>query len=242
MAKKSGAMALFGEKYDDDVRVVKFGEISSELCGGTHCSSTGKIRLVKIVSESAVAAGTRRIEAVCGDTAIKLLNEKANLVDKMSQGFKCPISELGERIMKLAVDNKNLQTEIENLKAEQAKSKFQSFISKAQDINGGKLFISEIEAFPANIVKLGSEILSAKLGEAIVVLASVDEDKITFVVKVDDSFVKKGINAGQIVNKLAAATGGKGGGRPQYAQGAGKDKANLRTILSEVEKEIKQSV
>ena len=242
MAKKSGAMALFGEKYDDDVRVVKMGEISSELCGGTHVTSTGKIRLTKIVSEAAVAAGTRRIEAVCGNTALQLLTEKANIIDKMSQAFKCPVSELGERIMKLAVDNKNLQLEIENLKAEQAKSKFQSFISKAQDINGGKLFISEIEAFPANLVKLGSEMLSAKLGEAIVVLASVDEDKITYVVKVDDSFVKKGINAGQIVNKLATATGGKGGGRPQYAQGAGKDRTKLREVLAELEKEIKASV
>ena len=242
MAKKSGAMALFGEKYDDDVRVVKFGNISSELCGGTHAKSTGQIRLAKIISETAVAAGTRRIEAVCGNAAFKLLSEKANIVDKMTQSFKCPVNELGERIMKLAVDNKNYQIEIDNLKADQAKSKFQSFISKAQDINGGKLFISEIEAFPANLVKLGSEMLSAKLGEAIVVLASVDEDKITFVVKVDDSFVKKGINAGQIVNKLATATGGKGGGRPQFAQGAGKDRTNLRTVLTEVEKEIKQLV
>ena len=242
MAKKSGAMALFGEKYDDDVRVVKFGNISSELCGGTHATSTGKIRLTKIVSEAAVAAGTRRIEAVCGKAALQVLNEKATLVDKMTQGFKCPVNELGDRLMKLAVDNKNLQLELENVKAEQAKSKFQSFISKAQDINGGKLFISEIEAFPANLVKLGSEMLSAKLGEAIVVLASVDEDKITFVVKVDDSFVKKGINAGQIVNKLATATGGKGGGRPQYAQGAGKDRSKLRDVLAEVEKEIKQLV
>ena len=242
MAKKSGAMALFGEKYDDDVRVVKFGNISSELCGGTHAASTGQIRLVKIVSESAVAAGTRRIEAVCGKTALKLLSDKANIIDKMTQAFKCPVSELGERIMKLAVDNKNLQIEIDNLKADQAKNKFQSFVSKAQDINGGKLFISEVEAFPANLVKLGSEMLSTKLGESIVVLASVDEDKITFVVKVDDSFVKKGINAGQIVSKLAQATGGKGGGRPQFAQGAGKDKTNLRAVLAEVEKDIKQLV
>ncbi len=242
MAKKSGAMALFGEKYDDDVRVVKMGEVSSELCGGTHVTSTGKIRLTKIVSESAVAAGTRRIEAVCGNTAIKLLSRKAEIVDKMAHSFKVQYDDLGERIMKLAVDNKNYQTEIENLKAEQAKTKFQSFISKAQDIKGGKLFISEIDAFPNNLVKLGSEILSAKLGESIVVLASVDEDKITFVVKVSDSFVKKGINAGQIVNALAQATGGKGGGRPNFAQGAGKEKENLRSALADIEKQIKQSV
>ena len=242
MAKKSGAMALFGEKYDDNVRVVKFGNISSELCGGTHVSSTGKIRLTKIVSESAVAAGTRRIEAVCGNTALKFLGEKSDIIDKMTQAFKCPVSELGERIMKLAVDNKNLQLEVENLKAEQAKTKFQSFVSKAQEVNGGKLFITQMEAYPANLIKLGSELSASKLGESIIILASVDEDKITYVVKVSDSFVKKGINAGQIVNKLASQTGGKGGGRPQYAQGAGKDKTNLISVLSEIEKEIKQSL
>ena len=242
MAKKSGAMALFGEKYDEDVRVVKMGDVSSELCGGTHVSSTGKIRLTKIVAETAIAAGTRRIEAVCGDTAFKFLSEKADIIDKMSHAFKVPINELGERILKLAVDNKNLQLEVEHLKEEQAKTKFQSFISKAQDINGGKLFITQMEAFPANIVKLGSELLSSRLGDSIIVLASVDSDKITYVVKVSDSFVKKGVNAGQIVSKLANATGGKGGGRPQYAQGGGKDASNLTKILSDLEKEIKQSL
>ncbi len=241
-AKKSGAMALFGEKYDENVRVVKFGNISAELCGGTHCASTENLRLMKIVSESAISAGTRRIEAVCGRTALNLLSRKADIVDKMAHAFKVPVEELGERIMKLAVDNKNYQLEIDKLKADQAKTKFQSFISKAQNIEGGKLFISEIEAFPANMVKLGSEILASKLGESIVILASCDEDKITYVVKVSDLFVKKGINAGQIVNKLANATGGRGGGRPHFAQGAGKDKTNLTNVLSDIEKEIKKSI
>ena len=235
-------MALFGEKYDEDVRVVKFGNVSAELCGGTHTSSTGKIRLTKVVSETAVAAGTRRIEAVCGNSAFKFLSEKADMIDKMAHGFKVPVNELGERITKLVIDNKNMQTEIENLKAEQAKTKFQSFISKAQDIKGGKLFISEMEAFPANLIKFGCEMMSNKLGESIIILASVDEDKITYVVKVTDEFVKKGINAGQIVNKLAAATGGKGGGRPNYAQGAGKDKSKLVDVLTQIEKEIKSAV
>lgn len=242
MAKKSGAMALFGEKYDDDVRVVDFGNISKELCGGTHVDSTGKIRLTKIVSETAVAAGTRRIEAVCGNSAIKFLSEKAEIVDKMSHAFKTPINELGERIAKLVVDNKNLQLEVERLKAEQAKTKFQSFISKAQDIKNGKLFISEIEAFNPNQLKFGAELIASRLGESIVVLASVDTDKITYIVKVSDSFVAKGVNAGKIVSKLAAATGGKGGGRPQFAQGAGKDKSNLKSILAEIEKEITEQV
>ena len=160
----------------------------------------------------------------------------------MSHAFKTPVNELGERIAKLVIDNKNLQTEVENLKAEQAKVKFQSFISRAEDITGGKLFITETDPFSANLLKLGTDIISAKLGESIVILASIDTDKITYVVKVSESFVKKGINAGQLVSKLAAATGGKGGGRPQFAQGAGKDKTNLRTALSNIEKEIKQAL
>lgn len=240
MAKKSGAMALFGEKYDENVRVVNFGDISKELCGGTHVKSTGEIRLTKILSESAIAAGTRRIEAVAGDYAFKYLCEKSDIVDKMAHAFKTTVNELPERILKLVVDNKNLQLEIENLKKEQTKVKFQSFISRAQDIKDGKLFITEMEAYPAHLIKLGSEILSSKLGESIIVLASIDEDKITYVVKVSDSFVQKGVNAGQIVSKLASQTGGKGGGKPQFAQGAGKDKENLRAALQSVESEIKE--
>ncbi len=241
-AKKSGAMALFGEKYDNEVRVVKFGDVSMELCGGTHCDSTGKIRLAKIVSESAVAAGTRRIEAVCADSALKLLSRKSEIVDKMASSFKVTFDELGERIMKLAVDNKNLQIELENLKSESAKAKFQSFISRAQTIPGGKLFISETEAFSPNLLKIGCDILSSKLGESIIILASVDESKITYIVKVSDSFVKKGINAGQIVSKLSQLTDGRGGGRPNFAQGAGKDKSKVTQALEEAEKEIKSSV
>ena len=237
-AKKTGAMALFGEKYDENVRVVKFGNISSELCGGTHCLSTGKIRLVKIVSETAVAAGIRRIEAVCGDSALKFLSEKAEMVDKMAHAFKVPVSELGERITKLVLDNKNLQLEVENLKSEQAKIRFQSFISKAKDIKGGKLFISEMEAYPVNLIKFGCEMMSKKLGESIIILASVDKEKITYVVKVTDEFVKRGINAGKIVSELASATAGKGGGRSNYAQGAGKALSQLQNALEKIEKEI----
>ena len=241
-AKKTGAMALFGEKYDNDVRVVTFGNVSAELCGGTHCSSTGKIRLAKIISETAVSSGVRRIECLCGSSALNLLNEKSDIIDKMAHGFKVPVNELGEKITKLVIDNKNLQTEIENLKEEQAKAKFQSFISKAQDVKGGKLFISETEAFPPHLLKLGAELLSNKLGESIIVLAGADTDKITYIVKVSDSFVKKGVNAGQIVNKLSSETGGRGGGKPNYAQGAGKDKNLLRAVLASIEKELKNTL
>lgn len=242
-AKKAGATALFGEKYDENVRVVKVGDISSELCGGTHIDSTSQIRLTKITSESAVAAGTRRIEAVCGDKAFEYLNEKATELDKIAQKFKIPSNEVITRIDKLLEENKTMQNELGTLKAESAKQKFQSFISKAQDIKGGKLFISKVEAFEPQAVKTGVDMLDSKLGESIIVLVSVvNQEQLFIMIKVGESFVKKGINAGNLVSKIAAATGGKGGGRPNFAQGAGKDAKNLDTILSEVEQEIKSTL
>ncbi len=242
MAKKSGAMALFGEKYDENVRVVSFGNVSKELCGGTHASSTGDIRLVKIVSETAISAGTRRIELVCADAALKYLNEKADIIDLIAQKFKVPVNEVCDRILKMAMDNKTLQNEIEQLKSDQTKAKFQSFISKAEEVNGGKLFISKVENLNPQMLKLGADILSNKLGDSIVVLADIVEDKINFLVKVSDSFIKKGANAGNIISKLAQATNGKGGGRPNFAQGAGNKSDQIDNILLELQKELKSTL
>ncbi len=238
-AKKTGATALFGEKYDDKVRVVQIGNVSCELCGGTHVDSTSKLRLTKITSESAIAAGARRIEAISGESAIDYLNEKAFEIDELAQKLKVPHSEVIARVDKLLEEHKMLQHELGQLKANLAKSQFESFISKAKDINGGKLFISKIEDFEPQAVKTGGDLLESKLGNSIIVLVSVKKDQLFIMVKVSDNFVKKGINAGQIVNKIATATGGKGGGRPNFAQGAGKNTQNLTKILEEVENEIK---
>lgn len=242
-AKKAGATALFGEKYDQDVRVVKVGDISSELCGGTHVNSTSNIRLAKITSESAIAAGARRIEMVCGDKAFEYLNEKAAKLDKLAQKLKSPTNEVLNRVEKLLEEQKSLQNELGMLKAENAKQKFQSFVSKAQDIQGGKLFISKVESFDPQAVKTGVDMLDSKLGESIIILVSVvNPEQLFIMTKVGESFINKGINAGQIVGKIAAATGGKGGGRPNFAQGAGKDAANLDAVLSKIETEIKSAL
>lgn len=238
-AKKTGAMALFGEKYDEKVRVVKIGDISSELCGGTHVDSTTEIRLTKVTSESAIAAGVRRIEAVSGDSALEYLNEKAKKIDELALKLKAPHTEVISRVEKIMDDNRALQNELGQLKAQVTQQKFQSFVSKAEDITGGKLFISKIEDFDAQAVKTGSELLESKLGNSIIVLVSENGEQLVIMVKTSDDFVKKGINAGQIVNKIASATGGKGGGRPNFAQGAGKKSDNLDSILQEVESEIK---
>lgn len=256
-AKLTGATALFGEKYEDVVRVVSIGGkakcncgsdcscdhesgeekevISKEFCAGTHASNTADLRLVKIVSEGAIAAGTRRIEAVVADAAIDYLNAKSAEIDKLASRFKVHFDEVEARIEKLLEENKELQKELEETKAEMAKSKFATFVSKAQDIEGGKLFITKIENLDADAVKAGIEMLSNKLGESIIVLAN----ERMVVVKVTDGFVKKGINAGKIVGEIARATGANGGGRPNFAQGGVKDASKLDEILAKVEGDLR---
>lgn len=256
-AKLTGATALFGEKYEDVVRVVSIGGkakcncgsdcscdhesgeekevISKEFCAGTHASNTADLRLVKIVSEGAIAAGTRRIEAVVADAALGYLNAKSAEIDKLASRFKVHFDEVEPRIEKILEENKELQKELEETKAEMAKSKFATFVSKAQDIEGGKLFITKIENLDADAVKAGIEMLSNKLGESIIVLAN----ERMVIVKVTDGFVKKGINAGKIVGEIARATGANGGGRPNFAQGGVKDASKLDEVLSKIENELK---
>lgn len=238
-AINSGATALFGEKYEDKVRTVSIGDVSKELCGGTHIKSTGEIRLTKIVSESAIAAGTRRIEAVCGKTAINWLTEKANEVDKLAHLFKIPHTEVVEKVEKIADENKALQSEINTLKEESAVSKIQSFISRAENLKDGKLFVSKVDALPALFMKPAIEKLSSKLGNSIIVLAAVQSpEQISICVKVSDNYVKAGVNAGNIVKAIAEATGGRGGGRPNFAQGGGKDSSKLDETLIKIKEEI----
>ena len=244
-AKKCGAMALFGEKYGDKVRVVGIkndkGEfVSRELCGGTHVSNTAQIRLAKVVQESAISAGSRRIEVVVADAAFKFLNDKAKEADKLAHLFKAQTNEICERVDKLIETNKSLTKKTVELQNEIANAKFSTFLSKAQDIEGGKLFISKIEDFEPNMVKTFVEKLSDKLGNSVIVVTSLKKEGGIFImVKVSDSFVQKGINAGKIVGQIAAATEGKGGGRPNFAQGAGNNAANLDSVLAEVERDIK---
>ena len=234
-AKLTGATALFGEKYEDVVRVVSIGEISKEFCAGTHAKNTGDLRLVKIVSEGAIAAGTRRIELVVSNAAIEYLNEKAKVANALESRFKVHTGEVLERVEKLAEENRELQKELTRVKEEAARSKFATFISKAVDIEGGKLFISKVEDFDSDAIKAGIELLGNKLGESVIVLAN---SKMV-AAKVSDSFVQKGINAGKIVGEIARATGANGGGRPNFAQGGVKDTSKLDEALAKVESELK---
>jgi len=240
-AKLTGATALFGEKYGDSVRVVsieKDGQsVSKEFCAGTHARELKDLRLVKIVSESAIAAGTRRIELHVSKAAIDYVNAKVEIVDALSTRFKAQCDEVEGRIDKLQEENRDLQKQVEKLQEENARSKFAAFVDKAQDIEGGgKLFISKVSDLTPVGMKIGIELLSHKLGkDSIVVLAG----EKTVAAKVSDSFVARGVNAGKIVGEIARATGANGGGRPNFAQGGVKDASKLDEILAKIESSLK---
>lgn len=240
-AELTGATALFGEKYGDTVRVVsieKDGEsISKEFCAGTHARLLKDLRVVKIVSESAIAAGTRRIEVVASASAINYLNAKSAELDKLSAKFKAHFDDVVERVDKLSEENRELQKQVEQLEEENTRNKFATFISRAQDIEGGKLFISKVAALKPLSIKIGLEFLSQKLGDSIIILAG----ETTVAVKVSDNFVKLGINAGKIVGEISRATGANGGGRPNFAQGGVKDSSKLDAVLAKLEEELKSS-
>ena len=238
-ARLTGATALFGEKYDDVVRVVSITDgktcISKEFCAGTHARNIRDLRLVKIVSEGAIAAGTRRIELVVSKSAFDFMNAKVREIDKISLMFKAHYDEVVERIEKVLEENRELSKKVEKLEEENARAKFSTFASKAVDIDGGKLFISKIEDVNPLAAKVGVEYLSQRLGESIVILANSK----TVIAKVSDSFVKRGVQAGKIVGEIARATGANGGGRPNFAQGGIKDSSQLDSILAKIEEELK---
>lgn len=246
-AKKSGATALFNEKYGDTVRVVSFGDISKELCGGCHVSNTKDLRVAKIVSESAISQGVRRIEIICSDAAINYLNEKADYINELAHSYKIKPDEIGAKIEKLTDEIKEKNNEISELENKIASAKFNSLMSRAQDVEikgvQGKLFISLAEDMPQSAIRLGVEMLSKRLGkESIVVLCCKKPDNSAVVIsKVTDSFVKAGIQAGAIVSKITKLMGGNGGGKPNMAQGSAKDTTNVIQILADLEKEIKEN-
>lgn len=250
-AKKSGAMALFNEKYGDTVRVVSFFDdekcISKELCGGTHVDNTKDLRLAKIVSESAISQGVRRIEAFCSNSAVQYLNDMSDLIVDIAHNYKIKPVEVKEKIEKLTDEIKDKNTQIAELENKITTAKFDSLISRAQDIEikgtKGKLFISLAEDMPVNAVRIGVEMLLKRLGgeAVIVVCCKKPEGGAVVISKVSDNFVKAGISAGAIVSKITKLMNGNGGGKPNMAQGSAKDITNVIQILADLEKEIKEN-
>ena len=217
-AKHQGAIALFGEKYEDKVRVVSIADVSKELCGGTHVHTTGDIRLIKIVSESAISAGTRRIEAVCSDSAIEYLSAHDSLLNEISSMMKTPAADVVSRVEKLMSDNKDQHKQIKELENELAKYKMSSISEKAVSIEGGKLLCEKVSGVSTDALKSSMEDIASRLKDSVLVLASVVDDKGIILVRVSDNMQKLGYNASSIVSEIAAECGGKGGGRPNFAQ------------------------
>ncbi len=241
-AKKTGAMALFGEKYGDTVRVVTMGDFSKELCGGTHVPETGIISTFKIVSEQGIAAGVRRIEALTSKGAFDYYNEIENELNLAAKTAKTEPHRLVEKIESLMSEIKSLHSENEKLKSKLAKDSMGDAASNAEDYKGIKLLPVKVKGVDMNSLRnLGDE-LKDKLKTAVVVLASDMGDKVNLIVMATDDAVAKGAHAGNIIKKIAPIVGGGGGGRPNMAQAGGKNPAEIDKALSEAVSFIKEEI
>lgn len=233
-AKKTGAMALFGEKYGDEVRVVSMGDFSKELCGGTHISNTGAITTFKIISESGVAAGVRRIEALTGDGVFSYYKEIEKKQAEIAAMLKTSPAEIEEKIAHLQTEIKTLHSENESLKAKMAQEAVGDVLNQVQDIKGVKLLAVSLTDVDMNGLRDLGDQLKEKLGEGVVVLASVAGEKVSLLSMVTEQAQKAGAHAGNLVKGMAAIVGGGGGGRPNMAQAGGKKPEKVPEALKAV--------
>ena len=235
-AKKTGAMALFGEKYGDTVRVVKMGDFSIELCGGTHASNTSQIGLFKIVSESGVAAGVRRIEALTGDNAKAYYEDvEAKLADA-AKLLKTNPADVTEHLNKLLEEMKALRSENESLKSKAAKDQLGDVMDKVQTVKDVKLLALSLDGVDMNGLRDLGDQMKEKLGEGVIVLASAADGKVNLVTMATDGAMAKGAHAGNLIKGIAALVGGGGGGRPNMAQAGGKNPNGIEAALAEAVK------
>ncbi|KHT62401.1 alanyl-tRNA synthetase [Photobacterium gaetbulicola] len=232
-AKEKGAMALFGEKYDDEVRVLSMGDFSVELCGGIHASNTGDIGLFKIVSEGGIAAGIRRIEAVTGEAAIAALHAQESLLAETASLVKSDAASVANKVSALVAHSKQLEKEIQQLKDKLAAQESAGLINKAQEINGVKVLVTKLEGADNKALRGMVDELKNQLGSGIVVLGNVSGDKVGLIAGVTKDLTGK-VKAGELVNLVAQQVGGKGGGRPDMAQAGGTDAAALPAALESV--------
>ena len=235
-AKKSGAMALFGEKYGDTVRVVCVDDYSKEFCGGTHVSNTGEIQAFKILSESGVAAGVRRIEALTGQGVFDYYNDLEKKLEEAAKTVKATPANLQEKLEHLMADLKNLQAENESLKSKAAKEALGDVMDQVQDVNGVKLLAVSVADVDMNGLRDLGDQLKEKLGEGVVVLASAKDGKVNLIAMATDAAMKQGAHAGNLIKGIAALVGGGGGGRPNMAQAGGKNPAGIDAAIAEAAK------
>ncbi len=242
-AKAKGAMALFGEKYGDVVRVVSVPGFSMELCGGAHVKNVGQIGLFKIVSESGVASGVRRIEAVTGKAAIDYMNAKQQILQQAAEKLRVPVEEeIPGRIENLLAESKQLQHQVNEFHAARAKADAKNLLQAVQELNGIQIVVAKADAADMDELRNIADMTCDKLENGVVVLAAAGEDKVSLVVKASAGAVEKGIHAGKIIKEAAKAVGGGGGGRPDMAQAGGRQPENIPAAFDKAQSVIKEQL
>ncbi|EAA7900934.1 alanine--tRNA ligase [Salmonella enterica] len=233
-AKAKGAMALFGEKYDERVRVLSMGDFSTELCGGTHATRTGDIGLFRIISESGTAAGVRRIEAVTGEGAMATVHAQSDRLNDIAHLLKGDSQNLGDKVRAVLERTRQLEKELQQLKDQAAAQESANLSSKAVDLNGVKLLVSELAGVEPKMLRTMVDDLKNQLGSTVIVLATVVEGKVSLIAGVSKDVTDR-VKAGELIGMVAQQVGGKGGGRPDMAQAGGTDAAALPAALASVQ-------
>lgn len=235
-AKKTGAMALFGEKYGDTVRVVMMGDFSKEFCGGTHVKNTGAIGAFKILSESGVAAGVRRIEALTGNGVMKYYKEMEDKLHEVAKALKATPANVVEKAEHLLAENKALHGELESMKSKAAKDALGDVMNQVTEVKGVKLLAARVSGVDMNGLRDLGDQLKEKLGEGVILLASDLEGKVNLVAMATEDAMKKGAHAGNLIKGIAGLVGGGGGGRPNMAQAGGKNPGGIEAAIAEAKK------
>ena len=242
-ARKLGAMALFGEKYGDVVRVVKMGDYSLELCGGTHLNNTSQAGFIKIISESGIASGVRRIEALTGRAAIEYFNDRERLLNEAAYALKSNPQDIVRKVEALTSELKESEKEIERLRGKLVSSSLDDVLSRAVEVKGIKVVTARFDQLDIEGLRNTGDSLKSRMGSGVVALASSYGDKVSFVITATKDVVEKGIHSGNIIREVARIAGGGGGGRPDMAQAGGKDVSKideaLRHVISIVETQVK---
>ena len=242
-AKKLGAEAQFGEKYGDVVRVVSMGDYSVEFCGGTHLTNTANVGLFKLISESGVAAGTRRIEAVTGEGVLEYIAKKDALIEKTAIALKANnVSEIDMKAEQISAEVKELKKKLEALNAKMASGKLDDVLKNTVEASGVKIAAARVDGLSAGDLRTLGDNLKDKLGCSVAVLASYAEDKVAFLATATKDAVEKGVHAGKVIKEITALAGGSGGGKPDMAQGGGKDEAKIDEALKAAEGIIKSQL
>jgi alanyl-tRNA synthetase len=240
-AKSMGAMALFGEKYGETVRVLKMGDASMELCGGTHVKRTGDIGFFKILSESGIASGVRRIEAVSGEKAVAFVHESERLLSQLSSQLKSNRAELMDKFTQALDKQRKLEKELEQLKLKMAGVLSQELMAEASQVNGIRCLIKQVSGIESKSLKDLVEQLRNRLGECVLLLSVVENNQVSLVAAVSKDLSQK-IKAGELVNFVAQQVGGKGGGRPDFAQAGGSDPSQLEKALASAQSWVNEKL